>query len=329
MNAVAVSLQGFFTDRLIRQRQASPHTVAAYRDTLKLLLSYAGPRTGKTPATLTFADLDADLISGFLDHLEHDRGNSIRTRNARLAAIHSFYRYASWDQPQDAATMARVLAIPPKRGTQTLIAYLSDPEVLAVLAAPDVATWTGRRDHALIAVAVQTGLRLSELTALTGADVHLGAGAHLSCLGKGRKHRATPLDTATVAILQEWITENVITATEPIFGTRARGRLSPDAVSARLTRHAATAVTTQPSLTGKKVTAHVLRHTCAMRLLHAGVDSAVIALWLGHESVATTTIYIHADLALKERALARTAPTGTAPGRFQPPDSLLAFLDQL
>jgi site-specific recombinase XerD len=329
MSTLAPTLQGFFTDRLVRQRQASAHTIAAYRDTCKLLLTFAQHRTGKPPSRLEIADLDADLISAFLDHLEHDRGNKVRTRNARLAAVHSLFRYTALSHPQDAAVIQRVLAIPPKRFDQALITYLTEPEVDALLAAPDPATWTGRRDHAPLALAIHTGLRVSELVCLTRADVHLGTGAHVSCLGKGRKHRITPLTTEVTTVLRSWLSEHTSQPDDPLFPTRRGARLSPDAVQQRLTTHTTTAVRGCPTLAGKKISPHVLRHTAAMRLLAAGVDTTVIALWLGHESVATTQIYIHADLALKERALARTAPLGTTPGRYQPPDTIMAFLEAL
>jgi integrase/recombinase XerD len=329
MSTLAPTLQAFFTDRLTRQRQASPHTIATYRDACKLLLRFAAQHTGKAPSHLDLADLDAALIGAFLDHLEHQRGNSAPTRNARLAAIHSLFRFAALRHPQDAAVIQRVLAIPPKRYDQTLITYLTQPETDALLDAPDQTSWTGRRDHALLALAVHTGLRVSELTVLTVADVHLGTGAHVSCLGKGRKQRITPLARGVVAVLHAWQTERGGAPTDPLFPTRRGTPLSSDAVQQRLATHAATAALSCPTLASKKVTPHVLRHTAAMRLLSAGVDTTVIALWLGHEQVATTQIYIHADLALKEQALARTTPAGTTPGRYQPPDALIAFLEAL
>src|SRR6266511_706926 len=329
MSTLAPTLQAFFTDRLARQRQASGHTIAAYRDALKLLLAFAGQHTGKTPSHLDVADLDAPLIGAFLDHLEHPRGNSVRTRNARLAAIHSLFRFAALAHPQDAAVIQRVLAIPPKRYDQTLITYLTQPETDALLDAPDQATWTGRRDHALLALAVHTGLRVSELTALTVANVHLGTGAHVSCLGKGRKQRITPLTGGVTAVLRAWLAERAGAPTDPLFPTRRGTQLSPDAVQQRLTTHTRTAAATCPTLASKTIAPHVLRHTAAMRLLNAGVDTTVIALCLGHQNVATTQVYIHADLTLKEQALARTTPTGTTPGRYQPPDALIAFLEGL
>ena len=329
MSTLAPALQAFFTDRLARQRQASPHTIAAYRDAIKLLLAFAAEQTGKPPSRLDIADLDAPLIGAFLNQLETSRGNSTRTRNARLAAIHSLFRYAALRHPEDAAVIARVLAIPPKRFDKALITYLTEEEITALLAAPDQATWTGRRDHALLMLACQTGLRATELTSLTIGDVHLGTGAHVSCLGKGRKQRITPLTAATVAVLASWLAERGGLPADPLFITRRGTPLSRDALERRIARYTATAALSCPALREKKVSPHVLRHSAAMRLLNAGVDTTVIALWMGHENVATTQVYIHADLALKERAIARTAPQDTPPGRYQPPDAVLAFLDGL
>ncbi|MFN2477998.1 MAG: tyrosine-type recombinase/integrase [Pseudonocardiaceae bacterium] len=329
MTTLAPTLQAFFTDRLARHRQASPHTVAAYRDALKLLLVFAARRTGTQPSDLEITDLDAPLIGAFLDHLETERGNGVRTRNARLAAVHALFRFAALRHPEHAAVIQRVLAIPPKRFDRRLVTYLTEPEVTALLAAPDTDTPTGRRDHALLVLAVQTGLRVSELTALTCADVRLGTGAHVNCLGKGRKQRITPLISATTTVITAWLAERRGEPTDPLFPSRHGTTMSRDALERRLAKHVATAARVEPTLTEKKVSPHVLRHTAAMRLLAAGVDSTVIALWLGHESVATTQIYIHADLALKEQALARTAPLGGSPGRYRPPDTIMAFLDGL
>jgi site-specific recombinase XerD len=329
VTALAPTLQAFFTDRLARQRQASPHTIAAYRDTWRLLLTFTARQAGKQPSQLDLGDLDAPLIGTFLDHLEHERGNSPRTRNARLAAIHSLFRYAALRHPEHAETIARVLAIPPKRYDKALVTWLTRPEIDALLAAPDRTTWAGRRDHALILLAAQTGLRVSELTGLTIGDIHLGAGAHVSCTGKGRKQRITPLTTGTVTVLRAWLAERGGQPGQALFPARTGGRLSRDAVEHRLAKHTATAAARCPSLNAKTVTAHTLRHTAAMRLLHAGTDTTVIALWLGHEQAETTQIYLHADLALKERALARTKPPDVKPGRYRPPDKLLAFLEAL
>lgn len=329
MSALAPTLQTFFTERLIRQRQVSPHTIAAYRDTMRLLLGFAAGQVGKQPSDLEIDDLDAPLIGAFLDYLERDRGNAVRTRNARLAAIRSLFRHAALRHPEHAAVIERVLAIPPKRFERNLVTFLTEEEVEALLAAPDRATWTGRRDRAMLMLAAQTGLRASELTGLRCADVHLGRGAHVSCLGKGRKQRITPLTAATVAVLRVWLAERGERAQEPLFPTRVGGALSRDGLEHRLAKHVASAALDCPSLREKKVTPHVLRHTAAMRLLQAGVDTSVIALWLGHEQLATTQVYLHADLAIKERALARTAPADAKPGRYRPPDTVLAFLEAL
>jgi len=329
MSALAPTLQAFFTDRLIAQRQVSGHTIAAYRDSLRLLLGYAAEHTGLAPSRLDLADLDAPLIAAFLDHLEHQRGNSVRTRNARLAAIHSLFRYAALSHPEHAETIARVLAIPPKRFDHALITFLTEPEVDALLAACDQTTWTGRRDHALLLLAVQTGLRISELTGLTRADLHLGVGAHVACHGKGRKNRITPLTSGTVSVLRCWLDEQRGAPGDPLFPARPGRPLSRDAIEHRIAHYAEHAQAACPSLRGKPITAHVLRHTTAMRLLHAGIDTSIIALWLGHVSVDTTQIYLHADLELKEKALARTRPPNGRTGRYRPPDTLLAWLEAL
>lgn len=329
MSTLAPTLQAFFTDRLVRQRHASDHTIAAYRDAFKLLLAYAQAQTGKPPSELAVADLDAPLIGGFLNHLETDRGNSVRTRNARLAAIHSLFRYAALNHPEDAAVIQRVLAIPPKRYDRALITYLTEDEITALLAAPDQTTRIGRRDHALLTLACQTGLRASELTGLTIGDVHLGTAAHVSCLGKGRKQRITPLTSGTASVLQRWLTERAGLPADPLFPSRRGTPLSRDALERRVTKHAATAALSCPTMRDKKISPHVMRHAAAMRLLAAGVDTAVIALWLGHETTATTQVYIHADLALKQQALDRTAPRDAPTGRYQPTDTVLAFLDAL
>jgi integrase/recombinase XerD len=327
MTAVAAGLQSFFTDRLGRQRRASPHTIAAYRDTLRMLLTFTAARTGKTVSGLDIADLDAVVVSSFLDHLQAERGNSIRTRNARLAAIHSLFGYLALQHPEHAETIARVLAIPAKRTDHTIVTFLDQHEAIALLAAPDLGTWAGRRDHAWIQLAIQTGLRASELTGLTHPDLHLDTGAHVACHGKGRKNRITPMTTQTVATLRTWIAETP--GPGPLFPTNRGTCMSSDALQQRLAVHARTARRSCPSLHEKMITPHVLRHTCAMNLLHAGVDITVIALWLGHESTTTTQIYLQADLALKQQALDRTTPPAIPPGRYRPPDPLLAFLEAL
>jgi site-specific recombinase XerD len=322
-------VQAFFTQRLLRERNASPHTVAAYRDTIRLLLRFAATRCGRGPSMLDVADLDADTIAAFLDHLQTDRGNSARTRNARLAAIHSLYRYAALRHPEHAHDIQRVLSIPPKRTDRALVTFLDQQEIDALLAAPDRTTWTGRRDHALLILAVQTGLRASELTTLNIDDVQLAGAAHVTCEGKGRKQRITPLTRTTGAVLRVWLDERVGNPDDPLFPTIRGRRLSRDGLERRLAVHLEHAAERQPSLCEKNVTLHTLRHTAAMQLLHAGIETTVIALWLGHERVETTQIYLHADLALKEKALARTKPPNAKPGRYRPPDTLLAFLEAL
>jgi integrase/recombinase XerD len=329
MSALAPTMQAFFTDRLIRERGASPHTIAAYRDTLKLLLAFASKRLRRQPCRLDIGDLDAPVIAAFLDHLERDRGNSVRTRNARLATIHSLFRYAALRHPEHLQDIERVLSIPPKRSDRALVTFLDEHEIDALLAAPDRTTWTGRRDHAMLLTAIQTGLRASELTGLNCGDLHLGAGPHVSCRGKGRKQRITPLTQITVAVLRVWLSERDDQPDQPLFPTSRGRRLSRDGLERRLTKHVSAATQRCASLHEKNITPHTLRHTAAMQLLHAGVDTTVIALWLGHERVDTTQIYLHADLALKERALARTKPPDAKPGRYRPPDTLLAFLEAL
>jgi len=329
VTALAPTLQAFFTSRLIGQRGASPNTIAGYRDTWRLLLDFAAKHTGKNPSQLDIADLDAPLIAAFLDHLEQHRGNSPRTRNNRLAAIRSLFAWAALRHPEHAATIGRVLAITPKRYQRNLVTYLTSEETDALAAACDKRTWTGRRDHALIVLAAQAGLRISELAALTVGDIILGAGAHVHTIGKGRKERRTPLLPGTAAVLRAWIAERRGAPSDPLFPSSTGRPLSRDAIERRISVHVAKAAETCPSLRSKHVTAHTLRHTCAMNLLQSGNDIAVIALWLGHEQVSTTSIYLHADMSQKERAIARTQPINATPGRYRAPDHLLAFLEAL
>ena len=322
-------LESFFTRRLMQQRCVSPHTIGSYRDTFRLLLRFAQARIGKSPSELAFEQIDAPLIAAFLDDLVKSRSIGARSRNLRLTAIRSFFRYAAFEAPACSAQIQRVLAIPSQRFTRAQIGFLTRAEVQALLAAPDRHTWSGRRDHALLLVAVQTGLRLSELTGAQRNAVILGTGAHIRVLGKGRKERATPLTQQTAAVLRAWLRE-IPDGDDAILFPSARGdRMSGDGVQYLLAKHVATACKTCPSLLRKRVTPHVLRHTTAMELLQAGVDRAVIALWLGHESVETTQIYLDANLALKEQALAKTTPPGVKPGRYRPEDQLLAFLKAL
>lgn len=327
--SLAVLLEGFFTQRLMKQRQASSHTISSYRDTFRLLLQFAQKRLGKTPSRLTLEEIDAPLIVAFLEEMEKSRGISPRSRNLRLTAIRSFFHYAALEAPAQSAQIQRVLAIPGKRHTRTLVNFLTRSEVDSLLAAPDQRAWFGRRDHALLLVAVQTGLRLSELTGIERKDVTLGTGAHIRVVGKGRKERCVPLTKQTVAVLQAWLREPVRGNTQTLFPNACGGRLSADGVQYLLAKHTAVAREACPSLQQKQVTPHVLRHTTAMELLQAGVDRAVIALWLGHESVETTQIYLEANLAMKEEILAKTTPVEGKPGRYRPDDQLLAFLSSL
>ena len=322
-------VQAFFTDRLLRQRGASPHTVAGYRDTFRLLLRFAKERLGKAPSKLSLTDLDAAFVGDFLDHLEKARGNGARSRNTRLAAIHSFFRYVSFQEPASAEQCRRILAIPSKRYQRRLIEYLTAEEIDALLAAPDRTTWIGRRDRALLLVGIQTGLRVSELIGLRRSDIILGAGAHVRCEGKGRKQRCTPLRPEAVEVLAQWLHECPAEPTAPAFPSSRGGPLSRDAVERLVARHRRSAAGRCPSLKRKRVTPHVLRHTAAMELLRHSIDRSVIALWLGHESVETTEMYLHADLRQTEEALSRVTPLDVPPGRFRPDDELLAFLEGL
>jgi integrase/recombinase XerD len=326
---VAPLLAAFFTQRLQQQRNASPHTIAAYRDTFRLLLTFAQEHLRTPPCELELAELDAALITAFLQHLEQVRRNTVRTRNARLAAIHSFVRFVALQEPAHSCTCQRVLAIPTKKGERKLVVSLARDEEEALLAAPDASTWLGRRDRALLTLLLQTGLRSSELRELRCEDVVLSRGAHVRCRGKGRKERCTPLTRETVAVLRAWLVERAGGASGPIFPSRRGVLLSRDAIERLVTKYATQASTTCASLRTKRVTPHVLRHTTAVSLLRAGNDRSVIALWLGHESIETTQMYLDADLAMKERALARTAPLRAGPGRYRPPDHLLAFLKAL
>lgn len=332
MSTLTASLQAFFTTYLTGQKAASGHTISAYRDTWRMLLTYLHDTTGIKPADLELTDLDVEAVTAFLHHLETQRRNSARTRNARLAAVHSFFSYAAPRHPEHLNLIARVLAIQTKNTRRTILTYLTDPEVDALLATPDQATWTGRRDHAMLLTLVSTGLRVGELIALTHADLHLAKPAHLRVHGKGRKDRITPLNPATAAVLRRWTTQSrADQPASPVFTAQASTTpISTDAIAARLRVHATRAATTCPTLTGKNVTPHTLRHTTAMRMLDAGIDLTTIALWLGHESTESTPPYLHADLGMKQRALDRIAPPPTpATRRYRPDDQLLAFLEAL
>jgi site-specific recombinase XerD len=322
-------LQSFFTDRLLRQRQASPHTIAAYRDCFRLLLQFAKERLGKMPFQLRIEDLDAPFIGLFLEHLERTRKNSARTRNARLGAVHSFFRYVALEEPAHALHCQRILAIPNKRYERRPIEFLNQEEIKALLAVTNLSTWIGRRDRTLLLVAAQTGLRVSELTRLKCQDVVLGTGTHVRCLGKGRKQRCTPLLSETARMLDAWLRERQGRPEDPVFASIRGDRLSRDAVERLISKYTHLAAQAHPSLKRKNVSPHVLRHSAAMDLLYHGVDRSVIALWLGHESVETTQMYLHADMRLKEKALSRTQPLGVKPVRYHPNDQLLAFLEGL
>lgn len=321
--------QSFFSKRLIMQRKASPHTISAYAQTFRLFMAYAEKRLRTPPAMLSLAQLDASFVAEFLDSLESNRANGARSRNARLASLRSFYHFAALEAPQHAGLIQRVLAIPYKRLTRRLVSYLTRPEVEAVLASVDKTTWIGRRNHAMLLVAMQTGLRLSEITSLRQRDVVLGRGAHVRCEGKGRKERCTPLAKPTVVVLKAWINEQGDDESRFLFPSSNGGRLSADAVQHALAKHVAAARSTCPSLAKKHVTPHVLRHTAAMELFQAGVDRSLIAIWLGHESLDTTQIYLDANLQLKEAVLDRMNPVRSKPGRYRPDDRLLAYLKAL
>ena len=324
-----IFVQRFFTERLANQLAASANTVASYRDTFRLLLTFATDRLGRQPTDLLVTDIDADLVGRFLDFVETSRGNSARSRNTRLAAIRSFFKYVAINEPELLHHCQQVLALPSKRHEKRMIDYLDREQIEALLAAPDLSTWYGRRDRALLHLCVQTGLRVSELIGLRCGDVVLGTGAHVRCHGKGRKNRATPLRADTAAVLEAWLGERADTADRPLFVSNRNGRLSRDAVERIVRKYVALAAERCPTLKGKHVTPHCLRHTAAMELLHNGVGCTVIALWLGHESVETTQVYLHADLQVKEKAMKRTRPAGTPPGRYRPSDALLDYLEGL
>jgi integrase/recombinase XerD len=322
-------LQRFFTERLLKQLGASSHTVASYRDSFRLLLRFASEHLKQRPSKIRIENLDVSLLEKFLNHLEVIRGNQPRTRNNRLAAIHAFFQYVAICEPALALQCQRVLAIPAKRYQRRPVEFLAEEEAAALLAAPNPTTWIGRRDRALLLVAIQTGLRNSEITALRREDVQLGVGAHLRCFGKGRKMRCTPLRPDVAAVLKQWLAEQGEEPDRPVFPSSTGLQLSADALQRLVSKHVARASRDCLSLRTKKVTPHTLRHGAAMNLLRRGVDLSVIALWLGHESTQTTQVYIHADIRLKERALARTTSSGLTPHRYRPSDPLLAFLESL
>jgi len=323
-------IERFFTERLMRQQHVSAHTIASYRDTFRLLLRFASQRRKKSPSDLELHELDAPLVVEFLDDQQVHHAASTRTRNLRLTAVRSFFRFVAFEEPAHSAHIQRVLAIPSKRGEKKLIHFLSRREIEAILDAPDRATWLGRRDYALLSLAIQTGLRLSELTGLDRESIAFGAGAHVSCTGKGRKERCTPLSKPLTATLQRWLKEPPPHNAVALFPNIHGGRLSADAVQYLLGKYVKIARAQCTSLRQKRISPHVLRHTAAMELLQSGVDCSVIALWLGHESMETTQVYLHAHMALKEAALAKVPATKGRPnGRYRPPDRLLQFLHAL
>lgn len=322
-------IQQFFTDRLCTQMEASPNTITSYRDTFRLLLRFASEQIGRAPTKLKIGDIDSALVGEFLVHVETQRRNSARSRNARLAAIRSFFRFVAMTEPAYMLHCQKILAMPSKRYVRRTVEFLDRAEMDALLAAPDRSTWIGRRDHAILIVALQTGLRVSEIINLRRCDIVTGTGSHVRCEGKGRKKRCTPLRQETLKVLNIWLKERAGADDDPLFPTLRGTKLSRDAIELLVQKHSQSASTSCPSLIGKRVSPHVLRHSTAMELLHHGVDQSVIALWLGHESVETTQIYMHADLRLKEKALARITAPASLPGRYRPDDTLLAFLEAL
>jgi integrase/recombinase XerD len=331
MTALAPAVESFFTGYLTAQRGASPHTIASYRDTLRLLFTWIREQSGTRPSDLDFADADAATVTGFLAMLEDERHNTSRTRSQRLAAIHSLFRHAALGHPEHAALIARVLAIQPRKPARKTVAWLTEDEADALLAAPDPGTWTGRRDRLLMLLMLTSGPRVSEVTGLTWADVTLDrTGARVLWHGKGRKERLSPLQQPAITGLRQWRRENPAGPGSFVFTARGTTRkMSTDAVAERIKIHAASAAATCPGIAAKNVTPHVLRHSFAMKLQSAGAGGPSIALILGHESLASTYPYLHADLELKQKAPGRTAPPNTKPGRYTPPDKLLAFLESL
>lgn len=322
-------LQHFFTDRLRNQMEASPNTIAGYRDTFRLFLRFASEKRGKGPTKLRIEDLDVELVGDFLQHVETVRKNTARSRNTRLTAIRSFFRYVAMSEPAYMLHCQKILAMPSKRYIRRTVDFLDGPEIEALLKAPDRKTWVGRRDHLILLVTLQTGLRSSELIGLRRQDVVFGPGAHVRCEGKGRKQRSTPLRKETAKLLEAWLKRHPGVENGPLFPTIRGGQMSRDAFEHIIRKYTSSASVSCDSLTGKRVSPHVLRHSTAMELLQHGVDQSVIALWLGHESVETTQIYVHADLRIKEKALSSVTATSLKPARYRPDDKLLVFLEAL
>jgi len=327
---LAPMLQYFFTEHLVSHKQVSPRTIVTYRDSFRLLLQFLKKRTGKKPASLCIGDLDAPAILDFLESLEQQRANQVCSRNVRLTAIRSFFHVVTLRDPLSIAVASRVLAIPRKRTDKRLVGYLTREEIDAVLAAPDQSKWIGRRDYALLLTMYNSGARLSEMICMQRGQVKFDSTTSLHLHGKGRKERVVPLWAKTGRILRSWFRELEIKATEVAFPSVRGTPLSSDGLNYILQQAVRRAAEVScPSLLTKRVTPHLIRHTCAMHLLQAGVDMAVIALWLGHESIETKHIYVEADLAIKKRALERIAPANSSVRRFKADDALLAFLASL
>ena len=322
-------LEDFFHNRLNSQLNASEHTVRSYRDSLKLLLAFAAKRLGREPMRMDVGDIDADLVCRFLDHLETDRRNSIGSRNIRLAAIRSFFTHVSRREPALLDHCRKVGMLPGKRQPRPTVQHLDEAEIQALLDAPDLDTRTGRRDRAILLLLVQTGLRVGELIGLDRGSIRLDGQASVVCRGKGRKERSTPLRQDTVQILGEWMRERPAGDGDPLFVSNLNRRLSPDSVQRLVRKHVERAAGQCPSLLAKRISPHSLRHTAAMELLRHGGSITVIALWLGHESTATTMKYLHADQRIKQEAMELTRPADVPPGRYQPTDEVMAMLDAL
>jgi len=329
MTYLAGALQAFFTDYVHTQRNLADNTIASYRDTWRLLIKHICATTATSADQIRLEDIDHDMVTAFLDHLTTERANTAATRNARLGAIRVLLAHALPDHPEHAETIRRILAIPPARTATPPISYLNHDETDALLAAPDTTTWTGRRDQMMLALVINTGLRISELISLTTTSVHTGSSPYVECEGKGRKHRATPISTETRDQMRAYLNERNHHPGNTLFPGPHGNALSRDAIEHRLATHVRTAAETSPSLKGKHVTMHTLRHTTAMNLLHAGVDITVIALWLGHEQTSTTDVYLHADMETKKNALEKTRPPEVTPGTYKPTPGILTWLEAL
>ncbi|SOK27368.1 Tyrosine recombinase XerD [Mycobacterium simulans] len=329
MNALAIELQTYFTTFAHAQRDLAANTISAYRDTWRMLIKYLADTTRTRAEHIDFNNVDAEHVCAFLDYLENERGNTVTTRNSRLCAIRAVLGHAVANHPEHAATITRVLAMPPKRHPLPMLEFLTTTEADALINAPDRARWTGRRDHALLVLAIQTGLRVSELCSLRTCDARLGPAPNITCTGKGRRKRTTPLTATTAAVMSGYLTERATHPGDALFCGPTGGQLSRDALEHRLAIHLTTAAANCPSIAEKHVTLHTLRHTAAMNLLAQGVDAAVIALWLGHQRTQSTDAYLHADMNIKQAAIDRTRPPNTKPGRYHPEPDILAWLATL